>query len=143
MMPDTAPRSPAFDELATALDELGHVAGTHPGVLPAPRMRDLLERVLVDLGDLLATRFDREEAPGYLGGSALADVALARSAEALREQHRRLLARVHDLRNAALRADVAALRRDVGALVEAIQLHEHGELGLLQPAAVSGTVARD
>lgn len=110
MMPDTPTHSDPYGELSTVLDEIGSIARTSPRVLPPRRMRDLLDRVLADLGDLLT-----------------------HGMEALREQQRELVGRVETLRRDVGRKDIVALQREVFTLVQAIQLYEHGELGLLQP----------
>lgn len=122
------------DDLATVLDELGFIASAK--ALSASRMRDLLVRVLVDLDAALTVHFDREEADGYVADALGTDPMVARAAEAVREQHRVLAGRVAALRDAAGRADITTLQREVSALVQAIRVHEHGELGLLRRAAV-------
>lgn len=130
------------DDLAAALDELGCIASASTRALPASRMRDLLVRVLVDLDAALAVHFEREEAGGYAADVLGTDPTLARTSEAVREHHRALAGRVAALRDAAGREVVTTLQREVSTLVQAIRVHDHGDLGRCETARSSSPSPR-
>ncbi|HMR08040.1 MAG TPA: hypothetical protein PKA88_19795 [Polyangiaceae bacterium] len=100
-------------------------------MLPAVRLRSVLEHELVALRALLFGHFASEEEGGYLADLVQAKPDLLDAAEELRAQHATLRNEFESLVQAAADAPLDALVERIGAALETFDAHEHAEAKLI------------
>ncbi len=121
------------EDLLRRYDRLYVLASAERGVVPEPRLRQLLERELEGFQRFLLAHMRAEEEGGYFPEVAQRRPTLTPKLSTLKEDHGRIRRELELLLSQARETPpLADLTRSIKKVLHHVRAHEHAETALLQ-----------